>query len=433
MIPRKQVLAILVAVVVAMCCSITLAQPVSDTSFTYQGMLEQSGIAVTQQCDFEFSLWTGNAAPDPGVQIGSVVELTTDVNEGIFTAELDFGADVLNGAARWLHIAVCCPSGCAPGYTDLLPRQAITSAPYSIQTRGIYVDESMRVGIGTTTPNAMLTVGTGNGAAIQVGQQPQLYMSKDTVDDKFRIQLTGSGYGNYDFQIGRDDKTHDILFSGDVDVLGRVGIGLENPTSQTIFQSRVTGDDFGVLVDAQGSAGSPIGLHSGPSGYSSLAKNAYFASGWKKFNSSGGSYLQEVTPDGDVTFNVSPTGLGDAINWTNAMTMKSNGRIGMGTDNPFVKLHVIGSQTVSQNQTVQGNATIEGSLSIGYQVVEVECVNQVVCSAYCPGNKRAIAGGCTSAFDVLEASVPIGNGDGWFCRHDDSAGLTAYAICVRVN
>ena len=41
-------------------CTELLAQPVSDTAFTYQGSLQQSGQQVTEQCDFEFSLWTGS-------------------------------------------------------------------------------------------------------------------------------------------------------------------------------------------------------------------------------------------------------------------------------------------------------------------------------------------------------------------------------------
>ena len=80
--------------------SSTFGQPISETAFTYQGELEQNGIAVSQQCDFAFSLWTGNNAPDPGVQVGPVVELSALVDEGIFTTELDFGASPLDGSAR---------------------------------------------------------------------------------------------------------------------------------------------------------------------------------------------------------------------------------------------------------------------------------------------------------------------------------------------
>jgi hypothetical protein len=37
-------------------CTGALAQTVSDTAFTYQGLLQQSGEGVSEQCDFEFSL-----------------------------------------------------------------------------------------------------------------------------------------------------------------------------------------------------------------------------------------------------------------------------------------------------------------------------------------------------------------------------------------
>jgi hypothetical protein len=41
---------------------------------------------------------------------------------------------------------------------ELSPRQPITRAPYSIQTRGIFVDEDQNVGIGTMAPDALVEI-----------------------------------------------------------------------------------------------------------------------------------------------------------------------------------------------------------------------------------------------------------------------------------
>jgi hypothetical protein len=64
------------------------------------------------------------------------------VHEGIFAVPLDFGANAFNNSMRWLEISV--------DGVILAPRQAITRTPYALQTRGIFVNEDLQVGIGTT-------------------------------------------------------------------------------------------------------------------------------------------------------------------------------------------------------------------------------------------------------------------------------------------
>jgi hypothetical protein len=127
------------------------------TAFTYQGELRDAGGPVDgQDCDFEFSLWD---ALSNGTQMGLVLNATIYLEAGRFTVPLDFGEDVFAGEARWLEIAVCCPSPCA--VVMLSPRQEVTPAPnamFSKSTRGINVDPLENVGIGTAAPSAKLEV-----------------------------------------------------------------------------------------------------------------------------------------------------------------------------------------------------------------------------------------------------------------------------------
>ena len=155
---RQLSCAVLVLMAQPLSVSGVSGEPLSSTAFTYQGYLEQSGQPVSNQCDFKFSLWTDSNNPQPGTQLGSDLALTSSVNDGVFSALLDFDTAILTSEARWLQIAVCCASPCSPGYTDLSPRQPITAAPYSIQTRGIQVNDAGDVGIGTSTPAAKLHV-----------------------------------------------------------------------------------------------------------------------------------------------------------------------------------------------------------------------------------------------------------------------------------
>jgi len=97
------------------------------TSFTYQGRLaNDGGDPIDDSCNFRFTLWDD---PDAGSQVGLLLSLPdVAVTGGLFTVPLDFG-DVFDGTALWLEVAVQCSGD--PGYSMLMPRQALTAAPYA--------------------------------------------------------------------------------------------------------------------------------------------------------------------------------------------------------------------------------------------------------------------------------------------------------------
>jgi hypothetical protein len=146
--------------------------PISST-FTYQGQLKQGTTPINDQCDFQFGLWT---AASVGTQVGITQTLSTiNVVNGLFTVSLDFGANAFSGNARWLAIAVRCPTGSGV-YTPLNPRQPITPAPYAMYSIGNW---GLNGNSGTsasnflgTTDNTMLTLGVSNTAALRLISQP---------------------------------------------------------------------------------------------------------------------------------------------------------------------------------------------------------------------------------------------------------------------
>jgi len=114
----------------------------NESAFTYQGELQDDGQPANGSYDLEFGLWD---AASGGTPIGVPQVLNnTPVTDGLFTVQIDFGADAFDNSDRWLEITV---NGIA-----LVPRQPITRAPYSIQTRGIFVDDAGNVGIRTGSP-----------------------------------------------------------------------------------------------------------------------------------------------------------------------------------------------------------------------------------------------------------------------------------------
>ena len=111
--------------------SILNAAPSSPTgsSFTYQGFLRENGSPVNGPYDFEFRLYD---AVSGGVQIGSVVSVAdAPVQDGLFTALLDFGTTPFAGEARWIEVRV--RAGASTGaYTTLSPRQLLSAVPYAL-------------------------------------------------------------------------------------------------------------------------------------------------------------------------------------------------------------------------------------------------------------------------------------------------------------
>jgi hypothetical protein len=162
------------------------------TSFTYQGRLNQAGEPLTGTIDVQASLWTAAIGGDP---VGTVAAPShIPVAGGLFTAELDFGAAVFAGQTRWLQIAVRSPhdpANAAP-FTTLSPRQRLSAVPYALQTRGLFISDDLRVGIGTASPQGILHVASSR-------DTPQLSLQQTSVDSLARIRMgVQDGSANWD-------------------------------------------------------------------------------------------------------------------------------------------------------------------------------------------------------------------------------------------
>lgn len=122
-------------------CGMAQAQ---TTAFTYQGKLNDMSIAANGQYDLTFRLFDSaegggqidGAAACNGVASGSQDSVCEDVvvNGGIFTVNLSFGEGAfINGEPRFLQIHVR-PGTSTGEYTQLTPRQEITSSPFSMKS-----------------------------------------------------------------------------------------------------------------------------------------------------------------------------------------------------------------------------------------------------------------------------------------------------------
>ncbi len=103
----------------------TKTEAALGTAFTYQGQLSDEAGLVDGPCDLTFGLYDD---PVSGSPLGSVTKPDQRIEEGRFTALLDFGSDVFRGEARWLQVTV----DCGAGPVTLRPRQRLTPTPYAL-------------------------------------------------------------------------------------------------------------------------------------------------------------------------------------------------------------------------------------------------------------------------------------------------------------
>ncbi len=220
------------AVAVAILAGSARAAP-QGTAFTYQGRLTDGGNPPTGTYDLQFRLFD---ALSGGVQVGSTIQLdNVAVTNGLFTVQLDFGATPFgDNQARWLDLGVH-PGALPVGnpYTILTPRQPLTSAPYSLSTRGINVLGNGLVGVGTSTPTAEFEV-----------QASTCAIPPCSVPDLLRLQrnsLLGGGFSalvlnstgiNTEGSSSDPDLSLNSASAGDVLLAnggGNVGIGTSSP------------------------------------------------------------------------------------------------------------------------------------------------------------------------------------------------------------
>lgn len=141
------------------------------TSFTYQGRLTDGGSPANGTYDLRFILYDADTG---GAQAGSTVSKEdVPVANGLFSVDLDFGASVFNGEARWIEIAVRPGSGSGvAGYTVLSPRQPVSPTPYALFAKAAgslavpFATTGGSIGAPASTSGLVTITQTGTGIAI---------------------------------------------------------------------------------------------------------------------------------------------------------------------------------------------------------------------------------------------------------------------------
>ncbi|MHC4698253.1 MAG: hypothetical protein ACYTFA_16090 [Planctomycetota bacterium] len=343
------------------------AQSPLSTAITYQGQLKLGGIPVNDTCDFEFSLWSNAIGTLPSYEVGPTLIFDAQgsnpppitVTSGLFTADLDFGADAFNGSPavldqRWLNIRVACPSGGV--LQPLSPRQPLRATPYALQTRGLYVDTDRNIGMGTTTPtnrlslwgnaNIMGNVGIGEAnpdAKLHIVGPPAegAVVQIDTVgEDATALNISATGYPGFGIVASATDTA--IFGSSPIE-------------GGTFYASGVGGRGLAGIANAATGAGKGVyGRTDSPDGHAGY----FLGRGYFSGNVGIGQEDPQATlhlggtpnvdgimfPDGTVQTTAAVGGGGGSL-WSQSGSsiFYTAGKVGIGTSSPQGKLHLAGA------------------------------------------------------------------------------------------
>lgn len=334
-----------------MICSVMLFANPMSTGFTYQGRLLDNGEPAPGVYDLRCKLFDSK---ENGIQIGDTLIFEDGTaDDGYFTVEIDFGAEVFNGEGRYLEMAFRASESTDPNdFVALADRVELTPTPYalySLQTRGISVDDALNVGIGIDTPSCQLHVRSSSsdfGMFRVQNSSPGdneatvgfLEGSDAAITDTWVAGVGGWGYTN-DFTIGRGS----LKFL--IDPEGNVGIGTTSPQRKLHIEgpaliSAGSQGAAGLMVrGTSGTRGPALGLDNGNQEWNILCWEDNSLSFVK---TSGATF----TP-----FSIKNNSFQDAL-------VIASAGVGVGTSNPSTKLDVVGGFQLEDGSEAEGNLLV---------------------------------------------------------------------------
>jgi hypothetical protein len=398
-------MSIAVLVSLALICGQVTAAPIT-TAFTYQGHFKQGGVPANGLFDFQFLLRReGGTTPVCFHQV--------EVVNGFFIADFDIAlASFFNGSAIDLDVAVkkhinneveTCQSvgeSFDPNYTALSPTQPITPAPYALHALSaptgssldapdgspldaLLVDNSGRVGIGTTTPDTTLNI---------VG--PSAFFDFIGAPGQFGFQLVGRRAGGTAAAPLATSATNVLAEFGGAgfdgssfqSVAGSLKISaVENWTpgahgTQMSFQTTASGTitPFTRLFIAEnGNVG--IGTSS-PSQLLEVNSDSQPVIRIRSINANGASILRLMnlftsapifgaiefqtgnTVKGSIAYRGVENAMTFAVNEAERVRIDAEGNVGIGTSNPAHPLHIV--RPVQQPLVVENTGGVANSSGV---------------------------------------------------------------------
>jgi hypothetical protein len=176
-------------------------------AFTYHGRLQNNAVSANGSYDLTFSLYTNNTG---GTAVaGPLTNTATAVNDGIFTARLNFGPGVFDGTAYWLEIGV--RTNGDGDFTILSPRHELLATPYAV-----YAENARASGLDGTIPEAALR-GT-YGSSVNFTNPGNVFVGNGSgLTNVSAVSLGGLGVNQFWQLSGNAGTTPGLNFVGTTD------------------------------------------------------------------------------------------------------------------------------------------------------------------------------------------------------------------------
>ena len=295
------------------------------TEFVYQGQLQSSSAPATGSYDFEFLLFD---ALTGGSQIGSTLTRSSvAVANGIFSVKLDFGSNY-PGANRFLEIHVIQTGGGA--FTPLTPRQAVSSAPYSVKSLNA-----------DTATNATNAVNAGNATTAATATNA---LSLGGVAASGYLQTNGNGSGLTNLNAA--NVATGTLVNARLGQIPTANIADSAVTSQKIATGQVVKSLNTLTDNVTLAAGSNISIT--PTGNTLTIAST---------GGSGGGIQNQTTLQTGANFNIDGTGTANILNAQTQYNIGGNRMLSNpGSQNLFAGVGAGAVNTTGDNNSFFGTS-----------------------------------------------------------------------------
>src|ERR1035437_355680 len=287
--------------ILATFCLVALVSA-QTTEFTYQGSLKDGASPANGSYDFEFVLYdalTGGSQDGATLSRPGVV-----VTNGIFAVRLDFG-NQFPGSARFFETHVRLTG--QPGFTPLTPRQSVSSAPYNVKSLnsddlgGVAASQYVQTNDSRFSDSRSPTAGSAN------------YIQNTNSAQSANFNISGNGALGGTLTASNRLGVGTLAPLAPLDVHGNVFVGLtsdpSSPGANSVFLANDGGDSHNSFrIDGAGD-------------------NLYIIG---RSNAGAGA-------DTGIIFRTATKGTGEV----DQVKIDSLGNVGIGTDSPGAKLHVI--------------------------------------------------------------------------------------------